>query len=323
MKQVFKDAIRKIKLLYILMKLGFSIKQKDNVSYISKNGKTFLIKKGDFLGEYEQILTYIKLWSFLEERNNNISRCGEIKINENYGEIKIHGISLKFKLTGNIFIDLSTFLFYFQDIDLVKIKCMGGELFGYIKKRDIAKDDIVFDCGAYHGHFAIYAAKKATNGHIYCFEPDEINCRELEENIKLNDLKNITIIKKAISDKTGVIRFIATGKDDARVLKENEKICISNQIHDVESITLLDFCKENLIEKIDFIKMDIEGSECDVINSSKEFIKTGNCRNMAIASYHKINGVETRYELEKILKKLGLTCETDYPMHQTTYASVD
>lgn len=69
----------------------------------------------------------------------------------------------------------------------------------------------------------------------------------------------------------------------------------------VEVTTIDQILKENNLTKIDFIKMDIEGAELKAIDGATNTLNLDS--NLAIASYHIVNGEPTYLELEKKLKK--------------------
>jgi len=71
------------------------------------------------------------------------------------------------------------------------------------KHFTIGLSDVVIDIGAHIGAFSVWAARQATRGRIFAFEPNEENYGLLEENKKLNDLTNLQIFKLAVSNKAG------------------------------------------------------------------------------------------------------------------------
>lgn len=123
------------------------------------------------------------------------------------------------------------------------------------------KDDFtVVDAGANVGAFTLYAAAHATNGKIYSIEPHPKDFQRLEENVNSNKCHNIITINAALSsDSNGVIfdnfmyRCIKTMevKD-----KQNPNLC--------NSITINGLVEKYKINKIDFLKIDIEGFEFEV-----------------------------------------------------------
>jgi hypothetical protein len=70
---------------------------------------------------------------------------------------------------------------------------------GYFYDYKLKKGDVVLDCGAHVGLITMYAAKiVGTKGLVIAFEPDTMNNKKLKDNIKLNNLKNVIIVKKGV-----------------------------------------------------------------------------------------------------------------------------
>jgi len=67
------------------------------------------------------------------------------------------------------------------------------------KGFEIGEEDLVVDIGGHVGLFSVLASKYAKSGKIYVFEPDSENYKLLQENIKMNNCRNIMTIKKAVS----------------------------------------------------------------------------------------------------------------------------
>src|SRR5207244_3775576 len=72
------------------------------------------------------------------------------------------------------------------------------------------------------------------------------------------------------------------------------------------------------IQKIDVLKMDIEGAEIEAIQGAVKTLKS-NKVNVMIASYHIINGQTTSFFLERYLKSIGYQTKSDFKKHLTTY----
>jgi FkbM family methyltransferase len=67
----------------------------------------------------------------------------------------------------------------------------------------IGPNDVVVDIGAHIGTFSVWAAKQATSGRVYAFEPNQENYRLLEENKQLNNLPNLHLFNLAVSNQVG------------------------------------------------------------------------------------------------------------------------
>lgn len=71
--------------------------------------------------------------------------------------------------------------------------------------------------------------------------------------------------------------------------------------------------------KINLIKLDIEGSEIEVIKGSKQILKN-NYTNLSVASYHLINDTKTCFQLEELLEEFGYKTKTCSTYETITYS---
>ena len=95
--------------------------------------------------------------------------------------------------------------------------------------------------------------------------PIQIFFQFSKKNISLRKYDNVTLINKAVSNKKGKVKFFSEGADGGRIYNMSKHKGSS----EVETI-----CLDDIIEdEIDFLKMDIEGSESDVICSLKKINK--------------------------------------------------
>ncbi len=111
----------------------------------------------------------------------------------------------------------------------------------------------------------------------------------LRDNIELRNFKNVSLINKAISSKKESVKLFSEGADGGRMHKID-----SLNYHQIEALPLDDL----IDDEIDFLKMDIEGAETDVLsNSSKiNFVKE------ILIEYHSF--VDDRQKLDILLKFL-------------------
>jgi len=121
----------------------------------------------------------------------------------------------------------------------------------------------VVDIGANIGAFSIFASKTADQ--VYSFEPESENYTQLTKNIELNNAKNITPAKLAVG---------AADEDITLFKAENNKGATSSiyhMSHNTEIVpmrSLETLCQEFAISSIDFLKIDIEGGEYDLIDAA-------------------------------------------------------
>ena len=161
-------------------------------------------------------------------------------------------------------------------------------------KEQIRPGMVVVDVGANIGYYALIAAKLVGNeGKVYAFEPVSNNYDLLVANIKVNGYTNIIPIPKAVSNKCGkALLFInKVNLTTPSLSQDNVTGHISTDImsaglstpslsrDEVETITLDKFFEGAVgVEKVDFLKMDVEGYEGLVIEGAEKVLKGNNLK---------------------------------------------
>jgi FkbM family methyltransferase len=180
----------------------------------------------------------------------------------------------------------------------------------YTKFFDVKKGDTVFDIGAHIGSFSLYAAKKAgSSGGVYSFEPCKESFDLLSKNKKINNLENLKIFNLAVSNKGGIKKFFISNSGNQAA---NSLFEINNAKEvKVSVISFENFLKQNKIKTIDFLKMDCEGGEYDILfNSSK---KTMQKIKKISLEYHPIDNKKNKFTIINFLRKHNfLIKEGDY-----------
>jgi len=139
-----------------------------------------------------------------------------------------------------------------------------------IIKNNVKPDMSVFDLGANFGWFTLVLSKLVgESGHVYSFEADPSLVKTINENIKLNNLTNVSVFSNAVSNKSGTAKFNLNESYDTRSQLESSDI--SDNSIDVKTVSIDEFCEKNNV-KPDFIKMDIEGSEPKALQGMKKII---------------------------------------------------
>ena len=182
---------------------------------------------------------------------------------------------------------------------------------GYELHYQLKENDIVVDVGAYPGDYAIFAGRKVGNGgKVICFEPNPENRKILIKNIEHGELKNVIIIPKGLWNENTILKIKEDELSSSVLTKNGQTI--------IDVVRLDDELEKLGIEKIDFLKMDIEGAEIEAIEGCRKILKKSNS-NVAIASYHVVDGKTTSEFIENFLIKLGYNVKSDFPKHLTTY----
>jgi FkbM family methyltransferase len=141
--------------------------------------------------------------------------------------------------------------------------------------------DIVVDVGAYVGTFTVKAAQLVGDrGLIIAIEPDPRNAAFLAHNVGTYKLHNVKIIRKAVLDKTAKAQLYLSRASACHSLSYHHK----NHI-EVEADTLDDIVSQLGVDHVDFLKIDAEGTELEVLRGA-EWILNGRDVKLAIAAYH-------------------------------------
>jgi FkbM family methyltransferase len=175
--------------------------------------------------------------------------------------------------------------------------------------------DVIFDCGAYCGDMTfVFSRQVGPSGKVYAFEPDPDNYAMLVRNVEIHALKNVFPIKKGIWSSTTILYFNSDGNLGSAISHSLIGSC------QIEVISLADAYKEYKLNRLDFIKMDIEGAEIEAVSGSKDFLRSQSL-NMAIAN-HVIDGRHTHDVIERLMAEIGYEAETGNPSGKTNWSDL-
>lgn len=132
----------------------------------------------------------------------------------------------------------------------------------------VEEDDVVVDVGAHTGRFTLPAASKGKL--VVSAEPDPVNCEILRWNV--GHLRNVIIGEKLIW-KRNEEKYMKLGADLTDSSSINvDKTSLGRKLK-VNGITLDKLASDLGINKIDFLKVDAEGAEPEVLKGGKEILK--------------------------------------------------
>ena len=129
-----------------------------------------------------------------------------------------------------------------------------------------------FDIGANIGLHSLFAAKRVgSKGKVFAFEPCESIYKRIIENIESNHIDNIYIYNLALGDNERETEIIKNTSDTSRThirLFSEDEIGRDKKIEKVIMTTLDKFVIGNNINRIDYLKIDVEGYEFNVLKGS-------------------------------------------------------
>jgi FkbM family methyltransferase len=169
---------------------------------------------------------------------------------------------------------------------------------------EINKGDTVVDIGAHWGVFIAYAKVRGANK-IIAFEPDKNNYKKTMFLIKQNNLRNITVKNLAISSKKGYMTLMSESNSRRNSLYFQQTEFPSEITYSKVQTININNALEN-INKIDFLKIDAEGAEFDIIKSCNK--ETFSKIKTIVLEYHLFDNHHID-ELESILKKHYSICK--------------
>jgi len=121
----------------------------------------------------------------------------------------------------------------------------------------INEGDVVFDCGAHHGHISIAASLIVGNGgKVISIEADDSNVQKLKNNISINNINNVEVIHNAVASISNI------------------PVCIQyERVYPDRIPTVLTIKLDDLISyKPHIIKLDIEGFEVEALIGAEQIL---------------------------------------------------
>lgn len=136
---------------------------------------------------------------------------------------------------------------------------------------EIKRGDTVIDIGANVGLFAACAASLSRTGKVYCFEPSRDNFARLQYHQKRNGLDNMVLVNKGVSDKVETIKLYTLDENcgaHSTVLDKGDGLnFVAEKYEAIECVPLRQVFDEHAIERCDFLKIDCEGAELDILSA--------------------------------------------------------
>lgn len=135
----------------------------------------------------------------------------------------------------------------------------------------------VIDIGAHEGLFSLFCAQKVgAEGKVYAFEPSPRERDRLQRNVELNELKQIEISDRAVTQKSGqgTLKIAESTHSGQNTLGDFVHEGVSeDSTATVETISLDNFVEAQSLSKVDFIKIDAEGSEALILEGAQKTLR--------------------------------------------------
>lgn len=148
--------------------------------------------------------------------------------------------------------------------------------------RLVKPGDVAFDVGAHAGIYSVLLSRLCgSSGRVCAFEPVHETYWRLRETLALNRCDNVVPVEKAVCDRDGVVQmnlFEASNSEwnslGTPMMNGPNDTRVSPSLHiEVGAVTLDQFCSSERIERIHFLKVDVEGFELAVFQGADRLLR--------------------------------------------------
>lgn len=140
-----------------------------------------------------------------------------------------------------------------------------------IIRQHVAPGHTFVDVGANVGFFTLLAAGRVgPTGHVLAFEPIVHNYRLLEKSIALNELANVQLHRTALLDRSGCVEFLQWERRNSGSFHLLNDASWDRARYSVEAAA---FDELFTGQRLDFVKIDVEGAEGLVLDGMREAIR--------------------------------------------------
>ena len=139
-------------------------------------------------------------------------------------------------------------------------------------KKMLRSNDVFIDIGANIGYFSLLVANNSPTVKVISFEPVADLFQKMNDNITLNNIKNIMTVNAAVGEVNEEKELFVSASDNLGMSSFKQPENYSGKKEKVEVVTIDDWFKTSGLSKIDIIKLDIEGSELAGLKGMKEVL---------------------------------------------------
>lgn len=132
------------------------------------------------------------------------------------------------------------------------------------------KDPFIIDGGGHIGLSVLYFKKICPESEILVFEPDKDIAEILRRNIAINKLAGVAVIESGLYSRTGSLGFNADKTDGGRLSESGPESIKAERLSD------------HIDREVDFLKLNIEGAELEVLKELERSEKLGLIHEMCL-----------------------------------------
>lgn len=160
---------------------------------------------------------------------------------------------------------------------------------------------IFVDIGANEGYFSVLAAKRVgVSGKVVAVEPQARLQTVIQKNLEFNKIENVTLIDSAISDQGGYAKFYISPDTNTGSSALHQATKYKLPTTRVKTITMSDLLDDANIDKVDLLKIDIEGFEYEAVLGAPEVFREQRVKHAAIELHPSVLA-KRRLDSQKII----------------------
>jgi FkbM family methyltransferase len=132
----------------------------------------------------------------------------------------------------------------------------------------------IFDIGANIGYYTVLMARGVgPQGAVHAFEINERVLDLLEDNVRMAQLTNVTVVRRAVSKTTGKAEFFlpCDGDEAEGSLRKSTRYDAIRTVT-VNTVSIDDYIREREIARVDLIKIDVEGAESEAFQGATKLL---------------------------------------------------
>ncbi len=159
----------------------------------------------------------------------------------------------------------------FQEADEGTINCL---------KATLPEDGVFIDIGANVGTFTLVGAKRAPRGEVHAFEPSAYHFKRLADNIARNGFRNVQLNQLGLFDEaTEATLYLPLARGEmsntgaASMFKVEGVAAPLDQQETIRLMRLDDYVTARNLNRLDIIKIDIEGAELNALRGAVETLR--------------------------------------------------
>lgn len=169
---------------------------------------------------------------------------------------------------------------------LIELRAPSNPHYYFRQPTTVRRDDRVLDVGACEGAFALECLVRFGAGMVWCFEPSPTMARALRLTAARNGLADrMRVVEAAVSSVAGASTLVEDERDPLVARVEAAGPETGARTATVQQVTLDEWAERHGVDRVDYVKVDAEGSDVRVLEGARGLLARHRPR-IAVTTYH-------------------------------------